>query len=258
VGNLRIDDAVNVNGLTKGSVKELTLTDSCVWTKIAVLSKVKIPVNSKMHVANSGLMGNRVVEIVLGDSNVYYEDGAYFTGSFDMGSTSIGVLVVDILEEAEAIVEILGSVADTLFSEERTKDYEILGHKAKLLGNKVLRMASSAERSAMASIDSLFEAKDKIVEIIDGIKPNLDGIVKDLDLLQENFANLEVSLEKFKNGAISMAEKLEKGDNTVSLALNKSYEGDLRREMTKISEDAEQLLNKIKKSGLDFNVTFWK
>jgi len=258
IGNLKINDAVNVNGLTRGSVKEFLLTDSCVWAKIAVLAKIKIPVNSKLHVANIGLMGDRVIEITLGNSNVYYENGAYFSGLFDMGSTSMGILVMDVLEEAKAIADILGDVADTLFSEERVKDYKILGHKANLLGDKTSRMASLAERSAIASIDSLIEAKDRLLEIIDDMKPNFDGIVDDLDSLQKYFVNLKISLKKIENSIVLIAENLEKGDNTISLALDKNQNGDLRNEMIKISKDAEQLMKKITKDGLDLNVTIFK
>jgi len=258
IGNLKINDAVNVNGLTRGSVKGFVLTDSCVWAKIAVLAKIKIPVNSKMHVANSGLMGNRVIEIMLGNSNVYYENGASFTGAFDMGSTSMGILVVDVLEEAKGIADVLGNTIDTLFSEERNKDYEILKHKANLFGDKVSRVASSAERSAIASIDSLIEARDRILEIIDEIKPNFDGMVDNLDSLQKNFDNLKISLKKIESSVILIAENLESGDNTISLALDKKQNGDLRLEMLKISKDAEQLLKKITNYGLDLNVTIFK
>jgi phospholipid/cholesterol/gamma-HCH transport system substrate-binding protein len=258
IGNLKINDAVNVNGLTRGSVKEFVLTDSCVWAKIAVLAKIKIPVNSKLHVANIGLMGDRVIEITLGNSNVYYKNGAHFTGFFDMGSTSMGILVMGVLEEAKGIADVLENTLDTLFSEERIKDYEILKHKANLFGNKASRIASSAERSAMASIDSLIEVKDRIVEIIDNMKPNIDGIIDDLDSLQKNFANLKISLKKIENNIILIAENLGSGDNTISLALDKNQNGDLRREMMKISKDAEQLMEKITKDGLDLNVTIWK
>jgi len=258
IGNLKIDDAVNVNGLKRGNVKEFALTDSCVWVKIAVLAKVKIPVNSKLNVANIGLMGDRVIEITLGDSNVYYKNGARFAGFFDMGSTSIGVLVVGILEEAEGIADVLENTLDTLFSEERIKDYKILGHKANLFGNKASLMVSSAERSALASIDSLIEAKDMIIKIIDDIKPNFDRIIDNIDSIQKNFENLKISLKKVENSVISIAENLENGDNTVSLALDKKQNGDLRREMMKISKDAEQLMKKITKDGLDLNVTIWK
>jgi phospholipid/cholesterol/gamma-HCH transport system substrate-binding protein len=258
IGNLKINNAVNVNGLTRGSVKEFVLTDSCVSAKIAVLTKIKIPVNSKLHVANIGLMGDRVIEITLGNSNVYYENGAHFTGSFDMGSTSMGMLVVGVLDEAKAIADVLGNTLDTLFSEERIKDYKTLQHKANLFGDKTSRLVSSAERSAIASIDSLVEAKDKILEIIDNMKPDLDGISDNFDLLQNNFANLKSSLKKIENSIILIAEHLGSGDNTISLALDKNQNGDLRREMIKISKDAEQLMEKIKKDGLDLNVTIWK
>jgi len=258
IGNLKINDPVNVNGLTRGSVKGFVLTDSCVWAKIAVLTKIKIPVNSKLHIANAGLMGNRVIEIVLGNSEVYYENGAHFSGLFDMGSTSMGILVVGVLEEAQGIANVLGNTLDTLFSEERIKDYETLKHKANLIGNKTSRMMNSAERSAIASIDSLVDAKDKIVEIINELKPNFYKIVDDLDLLQENFVHLKSSLKKIETSVTSIAENLESGNNTISLALDKKQNGDLRREMMKISKDAEQLMEKITKNGLDLNVTIWK
>jgi len=257
IGNLKINDAVNVNGLTRGRVKEFVLTDSCVLAKIAVLSKIKIPVNSKLHVANIGLMGDRVIEITLGNSNVYYKNGAHFTGSFDMGSTSMGILVVGVLDEAKAIADILENTIDTLFSEERLKDYKTLKYKANKLGNKASRMVSSAEFSAAASIDSLVDAKAKITEILDNMKPNLDGISGNMDLLQKNFENLKSSLKKIESSVIIIAESLENGDNTISLALDKNRHGDLRREMMKISEDAERLMKKITKDGLDLNVTIF-
>jgi len=258
IGNLKVNDAVNVNGLIRGRVKEFVLTDSCVLAKIAVLAKIKIPVNSKLHIANIGLMGDRVIEITLGNSNVYYKDGAHFTGFFDMGSTSMGILVVDVLKEAKGIADVLNGALDTLFSEERTKDYKTLKYKANSLGNKTSRMVSSAERSAVASIDSLIDAKDKIIEIIDDMKPNFDGITDNFDLLQKNFTTLKSSLKKIETSITSIAESLEKGDNTISLALNKNQNGDLRREMAKISKDAEQLMKKITKDGLDLNATIWK
>jgi len=254
IGNLKVGNDVSVNGLPKGYVKEFELTDSCVWTEIAVLADVKIPVDSKFHIANAGLMGERIIDIILGDSNIYYQNDEYIMGFFDMGSTSIGVLTAYILQKAEDIVDIIESTADTLFSEEKIKEYEKLGHKAKLLGNNTLRLVNSAERSAMASVDSLVMAKSKVVEIIDSIKPNLDGIVKNIDELKKNFANLEKSLGDLKNSANSIAQELESGNNTISLALDKEKNGDLRLQMKKISEDAEKLMEKIKKDGLDLNV----
>jgi len=258
IGNLKVNDAVNVNGLTRGRVKEFVLTDSCVWAKIAVLAKIKIPVNSKLHVANIGLMGDRVIEITLGNSNVYYKNGAHFSGSFDMGSTSMGILVVGVLDEAKAVADVLGKALDTLLSEERIKDYKTLKHKANSFGDKTSRMVSSAKHSAVASIDSLVEARERVLEIIDDIKPNFDGISGNMNLLQKNFETLKSSMKKIENSVIIIAESLENGDNTISLALDKNRNGDLRREMVKISEDAERLMKKITKDGMDLNVTIFK
>jgi len=258
IGNLKIGNAVNVNGLPRGYVEEFELTDSCVWTKIAVLSKVKIPMDSEFRIVNVGLMGERVVEITLGDSKKYYAKDSSIKGSFDAGSTTVGELAVDILKEASDIVDIVNDLADTLFSEQNMKDYKRLSEKGKKLGNRVSRVANSSERSAMSSIDSLIEAKDKLAGILAQIKPNIDGAIENVNLLGENFANLEKSLEAVKNSIASIAEILENGDNTISLAMDKNKKGDLRREMLKIYNDAESLMEKVKKRGFDLNVTIWK
>jgi phospholipid/cholesterol/gamma-HCH transport system substrate-binding protein len=258
IGNLQIGNAVNVNGLPKGYVEKFELTDSCVWTKVTVLAAVKIPINSRFRLVNVGLMGERVVEITLGDSKRYYANNARIIGNFDMGSTTVGSLAIDILKEADALVDIVSDLADTLFSEQRMKDYKRLTEKGKKLGNKISHFASSAERSAHASIDSLVEAKEKVAEILDKIKPNLDRAIENADLLSENFANLEKSLGAIKNSIASIAETLESGENTISLALDKNQNGDLRREVLKVFDDAENLMEKIKRRGLDLNAVIWK
>jgi phospholipid/cholesterol/gamma-HCH transport system substrate-binding protein len=61
IGGLKEGDAVNVGGLPKGYVEELDLTDSCVWVRVAVLSDIKIPMDSRMRLVNVGLMGKRAV-----------------------------------------------------------------------------------------------------------------------------------------------------------------------------------------------------
>jgi len=258
IGNLKIDNAVNVNGLKRGYVEKFELTDSCVWTEIAVLSKVKIPMDSEVRLVNVGLMGERVVEITLGDSKKYYAKDSHIKGNFDAGSTTVGELAIDILKEASNIVDIVNDLADTLFSEQKVKDYKRLTEKGKKLGDRVSRVANSSKRSAMSSIDSLIEAKDKLAEILDKVKPNIDEAIENANLLGENFANLEKSLESVKNNIASIAETLESGENTLSLAMDKNKKGDLRREMFKVYNDAESLMEKINKRGLDLNATIWK
>jgi phospholipid/cholesterol/gamma-HCH transport system substrate-binding protein len=257
IGDLKVDNVVNVNGLPKGYVERFELTDSCVWTKIAVLSNIKIPVNSRMRVVNVGLMGERAVEITLGNSSEYYKNNAYVMGNFDMGSTTIGTLAIDFVKEAEDIANIIATLADTLFSKHKMDAYERMGEKGKRLGNKISHLANSAERSAIASVDSLMIAKNIFTEIIDDIKLNFDNIEKNADELEKNFAGLEKSLEQLKSSIALMAEKLENSENTISLALNKELSGSLRLEMKKISQDAEQLMEKIKKDGMDLNASIF-
>ncbi|MCL2260202.1 MAG: MlaD family protein [Fibromonadales bacterium] len=254
IGNLQAGNHVNVSGMFKGYVKDFELTDSCVWVEIAVLANIKMPKDSKFRIANAGLMGERVVEILLGKSSDYYSPGARIIGYFDIGSTSIGNLVLDILDEANAISNVLSQTADTLFSDERMEHYKRIEKKAAQLGNRISGVVSKAEKSAMSSVDSLVMAKDRVAAIIDGMNSDFDGMVKNADELEKNFVKLEKSLEGIKNSMSIIAQKLESGNNTISLALDEKHNGELRIQMKKISEDAEKLMEKIKIRGLDLNV----
>jgi phospholipid/cholesterol/gamma-HCH transport system substrate-binding protein len=240
IGNLKINNDVNVNGIKKGHVVGFELTDSCVWAKIAVLANVKIPVDSKLSVANAGLMGERVIEISLGDSKNHYANGSGIRGDFDMGSTSIGNIVVDIVKEANYIANVLKDVADSLFSEEKKKDYSRIGEKANKLGKNVSRVVGTAGNSLDISLDSLTIAKNKFVEILDSISPRFDKMGESVDLIKRDFASLEKSLEYLKISITAVIEKLESSENAI--------------EMQKIAEDADKLMEQIKKRGLDLNV----
>lgn len=251
IGDLKVGDAVNVGGLTKGRVVSFELADNCVWTVISVLAEVKIPVDSKLRVANAGLMGERVVEISLGNSKIYYDNGMYLKGNFDIGSTSIGELTVDIIKEASSIVSILTEVTDTLFNSEKIKTYKRIGQKAENLGNTANNIVSNANTSLLISIDSLILAKNKVASIIDSIKPNINNVQENIQLLSENFVSLEKSLESIKKAATNI---LNENNSTVVLSLNKNLNGALLQEISEIIKDAEILMNKIKKNGLDLNV----
>ena len=254
IGNLKTGSIVTVNGLEKGYVKGMDLTDSCVWAHIAVLSKVRIPTDSKPRVTNVGLMGERAVDITLGDSKSYHANGARIIGFFDRGSTDIGVLTFDILKDVEEILDVFSKVADSLFSEKKIEEYRKIGRKGEQLGNNLSRLANSAGNSMDILLDSLMMAKSNAANIIDSIKTNLDDIDKNMDLIKSNFGKLENSLSDLKTGMEKITSKLDNGDNTVSLILDENDAGFLKQELKTISKDAESLMEKINRRGLDLNV----
>jgi len=253
VGALKVGNTVTVNGLTYGYVEELDLTDSCVWAKIAVLAQIKIPTDSKLLVTNVGLMGERAVNILIGDSLSYYESGARITGFFDIGGTDIGKLAVDVLDELHKISNKLSYLSDSvLFSEQKKGDYERISKKAKILGNRISHVANSTGDSISVLFDSLNVAKNKITVITDNLKTELDKLSKNADLIKNDFDSLEKNLEKLITDIRSIAEKLESGDNTLALTIDK--DGILRQELNNISDDATKLMEKIRDRGLDLNV----
>ena len=257
IGGLKIRDAVNINGLPNGYVEEFELTDSCVWAKIAVLSKIEIPTDSRIQVINAGLMGERVVNIMIGNSNDYYKDNARIKGVFDLGTTTVGTIAINIIKEANGIANTLADIADTIFSEPKKQHYKRIGTKAKQFGKGTMHILNSAEKSALSSIDSLKFALAHVSGIMEETEETFAQIADNLEMAKHNYKNLSESLEKVKSSVELIAQKLESGDNTASLALSRELHSELRAEMHKISESAEELLQKITRDGLDLNVDFW-
>ncbi|MDR0516152.1 MAG: MlaD family protein [Fibromonadaceae bacterium] len=252
IGNLKVGDAVNVGGLRKGYVEELDLTDSCVWVRAAVLAEIKIPLDSKARLVNVGLMGKRAVEMELGKSNSYHANKARIAGHFDIGSTSIGILTVQVLDEAMGLVNVLSKIIDSLSSEEKIQSYKRLGKKGGVLGKNISRIASLAENSLENSIDSLIIIKDKTSSIIDNMKTDFDGMAENLDLTIKKLDNLGKSISGLKTSIEATVDKLENGDNTLSTLLNNE-----KHELKKLSEDAAVLMKTINARGLDINADFF-
>jgi hypothetical protein len=180
----------------------------------------------------------------LGSSNSYHANEASIMGFFDIGSTSIGILTMDAINEITGIINVFSDVIDSLFSEENMKDYKRIGKKGETLGKGISRVASSAGNSLENLMDSLTIAKDKVSDIIDHLKTDFDKTATNIDLAINNLENLGKSLDALKLSLQKIIKKKEKKGNNIDI---------IKQEMKKISEDAELLMKQINAKGLDLN-----
>ena len=68
VGGIDPGDEVNVNGVEKGEVRRVALRDKDVVITMRISADVKIPEDSEVLLQTIGIMGERIVSIVLGES----------------------------------------------------------------------------------------------------------------------------------------------------------------------------------------------
>ena len=80
VGGIDPGDVVNVNGVERGEVKRVELRDRDVLVTMKLRDVDGIPDDSRVVLQTVGIMGERVVSIILGESDVHVEPGAVLQG----------------------------------------------------------------------------------------------------------------------------------------------------------------------------------
>lgn len=112
VGGVDPGDEVNVNGVEKGEVKRVSLEGTKVHIRMAIYSSVKIPDDSRVILQTVGIMGERVVSIMLGESDTYMEPGVTLEGIYDPGMSEVLASLGNITGEMTRLAQDIRAIAE--------------------------------------------------------------------------------------------------------------------------------------------------
>ena len=123
VGGIQAASHVMMYGVKVGSVTKITLDEDPskgVELELSVDRRYRIPVDSKAKIFSNGVMGGKAVDIVMGSSPEYVEDGGTL-------SSEVGVDIIDMAGSEleffkEKITEVVGSLTTTLHAINRLLD----------------------------------------------------------------------------------------------------------------------------------------
>ena len=121
VGGIDPGDEVNVNGVEKGEVKRVTLSGSEVRIRMAIYRDVEIPDDSQIILQTIGIMGERVVSIMLGSSKRHLEPGSTLKGIYDPGMSEVLASFGNIMGDLSELTKDISAIAETLTEGEDLK-----------------------------------------------------------------------------------------------------------------------------------------
>ncbi len=122
VGGIDPGDEVNVNGVERGSVKSVSLRERDVLVTMEIDSDTRIPVDSKIKLQTIGIMGQRIITILLGQSKVMLEPGAVMHGDYDPGISEAFALLGSMTGELKSLTRDMVDIARALNSGEKLKN----------------------------------------------------------------------------------------------------------------------------------------
>ena len=259
VSTLVLDDPVKINGVKLGRVESIELSGHRVVVTIRLKSNVKIPKDSEVRVQNIGIMCERQIGMILGDSEEYFVPGDTITGQFDAGIAEALGLAGEVCDSTKVLLEAVKTALNgTIASPDFQDRFKTLLVKAENLEDRLMSLVVTTDPQLKKSLANLNKVTVKVNELVDGVKEPINGLFAGTDKVMGNANQLISELEgvtKHLDGLIAKVQtKMDSRDNTVGILLN---DRQLHDDLVKTVRSADSLFKIILQDGLDINVDFF-
>jgi phospholipid/cholesterol/gamma-HCH transport system substrate-binding protein len=255
VSTLAQDDPVKVNGVKLGKVEKIFLHGNRVIVRVSIRNDVKIPVDSEIRVQNIGLLGERQVGVLLGDSTRVFSVNDTILGFFDAGIAEVMGMAGEVLDSAKIVMNIAHLLLDSTIATQDFRDrFRRILEKAEDLEDRAINLVQRADPTLQGSLVGLSLATKKLNEILDENRAPLKNLVTDANGLLRNTNILMSEADTAVQKVLTLTGKLESQNNTLGILLN---DRKLHDELATTIQSADSLFRLIIKDGLDVNISIF-
>jgi len=255
VSTLAQDDPVKVNGVKLGRVEKIALHQNRVIVRISVRNDVKIPVDSDIRVQNIGLLGERQIGVVLGDSPKTFSAKDTIPGFFDAGIAEVMGMAGEVLDSAKIIMNIAHLLLDSTIATQDFKDrFRRILEKAEDLEDRAIGLVQKADPALQGSLSGLSVATKNLNAILDENRAPLKNLVTDANGLMGKTNTLVNGADTTIQRLLILTDKLQSKNNTLGILLN---DRKLHDDLATTIKSADSLFRLIIKDGLDVNIDFF-
>jgi len=255
VSTLTQDDPVKVNGVKLGKVNSINLHKNGVLVRISLRNDVKIKKDSEIRVQNIGLLGERQIGILLGNSSQSFSEKDTIDGLFDAGIAEVMGMAGEVLDSAKVIMNIAHTILDsTIATQEFRERFHRILAKAEELEDQANGLISRADPVLQGSLVGLSDATRKVNQILDENREPLINLVADAGSLLGQTGALMNEADTAVQRVLALTNKLESKNNTLGILLN---DRKLHDDLTTTIHSADSLFRLIIRDGLDVNIDFF-
>lgn len=241
-GGIDRGDAVDVNGVEKGEVKEVALRERDAIITIALETSVVIPADSKIFLQTKGIMGERAVSIILGSSGERLAEGSVMQGIYDPGISEALAAVGSAAENLQRLVDEVERLGGILTDGERLATIidnieAVSGQLRDGLDENLssIREGMNAFGNSAARVDSTFARNSG----------RIDSILARLDAASGEMPELLSGISEVTRSLGEIARRLETNDNTLGALVQ---DRELLDKLEKAITGLDELVTDIKKN----------
>jgi phospholipid/cholesterol/gamma-HCH transport system substrate-binding protein len=240
VGGIDPGDEVNVNGVEKGEVREVSLEGTNVHIRMAIYADVKIPDDSKIILQTVGIMGERVVSVVLGESDTYLERGAILQGIYDPGMSEVLASLGNVMEALMRLTEDIRAIAETLTEGEKLKT--AVENLASITEDLKEIMEKSAPRLEQG-IASFSRSADQVDGILTRNAERIDSMLVSMEQASRGLPELVDRIGAVTESLAEVVRMLETDESTMGALMT---DRDLLERLERTITSLDELVTDIK------------
>ncbi|MDB9744183.1 MlaD family protein [Fibrobacterales bacterium] len=252
VGTLTLGDPVKANGVKVGRVQNIELVGLKVKVSIRVFDDVYFPINSEVRLQNIGLLGERQIGIVLGDSKTNYAESDKIVGIYDYGIAETMATAGDVFDSSKILLESVRRVLDsTIAAKKFPEQFNTIVSNTLTLQNRIDSLLDVTDPALRVSLSNLKKASIKVNKLIDDSEQPVKNILSGGEKLTEQASHLATQADSLSSRLSGLLTKIESRENTVGVLLSDTT---LYTDVRKTLKDVDSLFLVIINHGLDINV----
>ncbi|MBK9579640.1 MAG: MCE family protein [Fibrobacterota bacterium] len=257
VGLLSEGDPVKFNGVKVGKVTGIQLDQQTrrVQIKAQVQAGVRISKGSEVTIQNVGLMGERMINIVLSPSKETVPPGATLEAKYDYGIAETMAAAGKIIEDARVIIVDLRTVLDSTINRPGfAPRVNGIVARADTVVLRLDKMVVYLEPKVKSAVGDLSVAGKSARNMAEKAEPVVDRVAQRADKATAELEPMVQDLKVVSTDIRALVAKTKNGESTLGKLAN---DDKFYNELSSAVVRADSLVHRIQKKGLDINVDIW-
>jgi phospholipid/cholesterol/gamma-HCH transport system substrate-binding protein len=218
VNGLKSDDAVTVAGLVVGHVESMVFAGRDIRVDLSILTKVRLPRDSRAIIKSETIMGGKYIEITPGVDTLLLRDGNSLIGSYEADLSELTATLAPISSNVLGILENVNTTFDEP-TRRRVQEIAVNLEQATARLKEVIRSSGPRADQAMADVSSFARDLSTVARMLDtiavGQKDNIEEGMSSLRKTAVNLSRVSAKLESTADLLNVVLAKMKNGEGTL-------------------------------------------
>jgi phospholipid/cholesterol/gamma-HCH transport system substrate-binding protein len=239
VSGLTRGDPVTIAGLHIGMVQDMKLEGRKVSVSLRIEGKRSLPRGSIAVIKSQGVMGERYVDIIMGNSSESLESGETIPGLYQPGFNEVSALLGDVGDDIQAILSTARSLLDDTTARELRRSVSDIHSSTEQLRELLTGNVQRLDET----MTNLHAFSNTLTKISPGQSP--EELIPNLEKASRDLAETARHLQSFSAALDSMIQPALRGEGNLGKLLTDEA---LYRDLRALVGDLDSLAQDIREN----------